>query len=155
MATGTSGKFTNGGVVDTVSAAGVIWHPWQVSIDVTPINANAARVNDTGDAPFVGNIFANFRNKLNYGHNGGPEEDEVKNPGTLSLNKNTDIFTFYNQRMEKQLLIVAAYVYSSCEDKNITSNSLRRFRIEIINIKARKIVYCTSFNKIGSVKDWL
>jgi hypothetical protein len=101
LTTGTGGKFT-AGVVDTGSASGVI---------------------DTGGAPFVGNICVNFRKNRNYGINGGPEEDEVKNPETLSLNKNTDIFTFYNLRMEKQLLIVAAYVYSSYEDKNITLGS--------------------------------
>jgi hypothetical protein len=51
--------------------------------------------------------------------------------------------------MEKQLLTVAAYVYSSCEDKNITLGSLRHFGIVIINIKDRTmIVYNSSFNKI-------
>jgi hypothetical protein len=123
LTTGTGGKFT-AGVVDTGSASGVI---------------------DTGGAPFVGNIFANFRKNLNYGINRGPKEDEVKNPETV-LNKNTDIFTFYNPRMERQLLIVAAYVYSSCEDKNITLGSLRHLSIEIINVKTRTIVYCTTFD---------
>ncbi len=37
--------------------------------------------------------------------------------------------------MEKQLLIFAAYVYSSGEDKNITLGLLRHFSIEIINMK--------------------
>jgi len=93
-----------------------------------------------------------FSKNINYGNIGGPEEDEVKDPKTLSLNKkfkNTDIFTFYNPRMEKQLLIFAAYVYSACEDKNITLGSLRHSSIEIINIKTRTIVYSTVLLLIG------
>ncbi len=125
--------------------------PLAGSIGVTVIKVNAAGVNDTGGAPAVGNIFANFRKNINYGIVGGPEKDGVKNPETLFLNKSTEVFTFYNPRMEKQLLIVAAYVYSSCEDKNITLELLRHFSIEIINMKTRTmIVYNSSFDKIGA-----
>jgi hypothetical protein len=85
----------------------------------------------------------NLEKNQNYGINRGPEEDEGKIPRHCPCKKKTYIFTFYNP----------AYVYSSCEDKNITSGSLRHFSIEIINIKTRTIVYSTSFNKIGSVKD--